>query len=161
MMAYLSLSFLYFILLGLRFIFFFFRCNLLCFFILGVWGRGGELLGFGRLVLFLEFQEILNLVCSDTPPPDSATSLSYPVGLHLTHWSSFICHWDSRMSSSILLSFAPSLWVVSLWSSFGLLVFSFTVSEYGVLVSTSGIWSLKIFLCQYFPSVHSSHPSFS
>lgn len=65
MMAYLSLSSLYFILLGLRFIFF--RCNLLCFFILGVCGGGGELLEFGRLVLFLGLQEISSLVCSDTP----------------------------------------------------------------------------------------------
>lgn len=63
-MAYLSLSSLYFILLGLRFIFF--RCNLLCFFILGVGGHG-ELLEFERLVLFLGFQEISSLVCSDTP----------------------------------------------------------------------------------------------
>lgn len=65
MMAYLSLSSLSFILLGLRFI----LLGVICFAFLSlVCGGGhGELLEFGRLVLFLGFQEILSLVCSDTP----------------------------------------------------------------------------------------------
>lgn len=54
-MAYLSLSSLYFILLGLRFIF----LGIICFAFLSLVGGGhGELLEFERLVLFLGFQEI-------------------------------------------------------------------------------------------------------